>query len=165
MGIFSKLFAKPEEIDQNALYAPMTGKTVPVSQVPDATFAEGMLGEGIAILPADGRVYAPCNGTVETMFETGHAVSLTGDNGAEILIHVGLETVSLGGKCFKIHVKNGQKVRKGQLLMEADLDGIRAAGLDTITPVLVCNYDDFSQFQASAKDTVTNQDTIITLNP
>lgn len=165
MGIFSKLFAKPEEIAPNALYAPMAGKTVPVTQVPDATFAEGMLGEGIAILPSDGRVYAPCNGTVETMFETGHAVSLKGDNGAEILIHVGLETVSLGGKCFKIHVKNGQRVKKGQLLMEADLEGIRAAGLDTITPVLVCNYDDFSQFHASAKDTVTNQDTIITLNP
>lgn len=165
MGIFSKLFAQPEEIDPNALYAPMAGKTVPVSQVPDATFAEGMLGEGIAILPADGRVYAPCNGTVDTMFETGHAVSLKGDNGAEVLIHVGLETVSLGGKCFKIHVKNGQRVKKGQLLMEADLKEIRAAGLDTITPVLVCNYDEFSQFQVSPKDTVTNQDTIITLNP
>lgn len=165
MGIFSKLFAKPEEIDPNALYAPMAGKTVPVTQVPDATFAEGMLGEGIAILPSDGRVYAPCNGTVETMFETGHAVSLKGDNGAEILIHVGLETVSLGGKCFKIHVKNGQRVKKGQLLMEADLKEIQAAGLDTITPVLVCNYDEFSQFQVSPKDTVTNQDTIITLNP
>lgn len=164
MGIFTKLFGKPEDIDPNALYAPMLGQAVPVTEVPDATFAEGMLGQGIAIIPSDGRVCAPCNATVENMFETGHAVSLTAENGAEILIHVGLETVSLGGKCFKIHVKNGQKVKKGQLLMEVDLEGIRAAGLDTITPVLVCNYDDFSQFEVSTGNTVTHQDTIITLS-
>ena len=80
---------------------------MPVTEVPDPTFAEGMLGEGIAILPTDGKVCAPCNGTVETMFDTGHAVSIAAENGAEILIHVGLETVGLGGKCFKVHVKNG----------------------------------------------------------
>ena len=98
------------------------------------------------------------------MFDTGHAISLTAENGAEILIHVGLETVGLGGKCFKIHVRNGQKVKKGQLLFEADLAGIKAAGLNTISPVLVCNYDEFSTFQMSTGEYVTNNNTIIELS-
>lgn len=163
MGIFSKLFTKNEEIDPMGIYAPMAGKTVPVTEVPDPTFSEGMLGEGIAIIPSDGKVYAPCNATVETMFETGHAVSLTAENGAELLIHVGLETVGLGGKCFKVHVKNGQKVKKGQLLFEADLAGIKAAGLNTITPVLLCNFDAFSTFSVTTGKDVTNHDVVIDL--
>lgn len=114
MGIFSKWFAKPEEIAPNALYAPMAGKTVPLTQVPDATFAEGMLGEGVAILPRDGRVYAPCNGTVETMFETGHAVSLweeTYENQQrekQLLASMkGLEDVTLDGKRLMLYCNIG----------------------------------------------------------
>lgn len=145
------------------IYAPMAGQAVPVTEVPDPTFSEGMLGEGIAIIPSDGKVYAPCNATVETMFETGHAVSLTADNGAELLIHVGLETVGLSGKCFKVHVKNGQKVKKGQLLFEADLAGIKAAGLNTITPVLLCNSDACSVFSVTTGKDVTNHDVVIDL--
>ena len=164
MGIFSRLFTKHEEMNPNHIYAPMAGQTVSVTEVPDETFSEKMLGEGIAIIPTDGRVYAPCNATVDTMFETGHACSLVAENGAEILIHVGLETVGLGGKCFKVHVKNGQKVKKGQLMFEADLEGIKAAGLNTITPVLVCNYDEFSTFQMSTGEYVTNNNTIIELS-
>lgn len=163
MSIFSKLFEKNEEIDPMGIYAPMAGRAVPVTEVPDPTFAEGMLGEGIAIIPSDGRVYAPCNATVETMFETGHAVSLTSENGAELLIHVGLETVGLGGKCFKTHVKNGQKVKKGQLLVEADLAGIQAAGLNTITPVLICNCDAFSGLNTTTGKNVTVHDVVIGL--
>ena len=165
MVFFSKLFTKNEEtVNPNQIFAPMAGQTVPVTEVPDPTFAEGMLGEGIAILPTDGKVCAPCNGTVETMFDTGHAVTIVAENGAEILIHVGLETVGLGGKCFKVHVKNGQKVKKGQLLFEADLAGIEAAGLNTITPVLVCNPDDFSTFHVTTGRNVTNNDVVINLN-
>ena len=112
MGLFDKLFGKKEEtFDPNHIFAPMAGQTVPVAEVPDPTFAQGILGEGIAIIPDDGKVYAPCNATVDTMFDAGHAISLVAENGAEILIHVGLETVGLGGKCFKVHVKNGQKVK------------------------------------------------------
>ncbi len=165
MGFFSKLFTKNEEtVNPNQIFAPMAGQTVPVTEVPDPTFAEGMLGEGIAILPTDGKVCAPCSGTVETMFDTGHAVTIVAENGAEILIHVGLETVGLGGKCFKVHVKNGQKVKKGQLLFEADLAGIEAAGLNTITPVLVCNPDDFSALHVTTGGNVTNNDVVIDLN-
>ena len=117
MGFFDKLFGKKLE----GIYAPIAGKAVAITEVPDPTFAEGMLGNGIAIEPADGKVYAPCDATVDMMFDTGHAVSLVTESGAEILIHVGLETVGLEGKPFTVHVQNGDKVKKGQLLIEADL--------------------------------------------
>ena len=120
MGIFKKIFGK----NMDEFCAPMTGKAVAISEVPDPTFAEGMLGNGIAIEPTEGKVYAPCDATVDMMFTTGHAVSLIADCGAEILIHVGLETVGLEGKPFTVHAHDGDKVKKGQLLIEAD----RAAG-------------------------------------
>lgn len=165
MSFFSKLFSKKEKsINPNHIFAPMAGQAVPVTEVPDPTFAQGMLGEGIAIIPADGKVYAPCNATVDSMFETGHAISLVAESGAEILIHVGLETVGLSGKCFNTYVKNGQKVKKGQLMFEADLEGIKAAGLNTITPVLVCNPDDFASLNLSTGKDVTGSDVIIELS-
>ena len=161
MGFFSKLFAKKEVFDGSHLYAPLNGKAVPISEVPDPTFSEGMLGNGIAIIPTDGKVYAPGDATVETMFTTGHAVSLSTPNGAELLIHVGLETVGLNGAPFTVHVKDGDKVTKGQLMFEADLDAIQAAGLPIITPVLVCNSDDFSTFNVTTGKDVTNADVVI----
>ena len=162
MGFFSKLFGKAEK-NNNGIYAPIAGQAVPVTEVPDPTFAEGMLGNGIAIIPSEGKVYAPCNATVDMMFTTGHAVSLVADNGAEILIHVGLETVSLEGKPFKVHVENGQKVKKGDLMIEVDLEAVKAAGLNTITPVLVCNSDDFTTFNTTVNKAVTNEDVVIDL--
>ena len=164
MGFFSKLFGKNEEkLNPNHLYAPMAGAAVPVTEVPDPTFAEGMLGDGIAIIPTDGKVCAPCDATVDMMFTTGHAVSLVADFGAEILIHVGLETVGLEGKCFTVHVENGQKVKKGDLMIEVDLEGVKAAGLNTITPVLICNTDDYKTFNTFTGKAVTNADVAIEL--
>ena len=122
-----------------------------------------VLGNGIAIEPAEGKVYAPCDATVDMMFTTGHAVSLVADNGAEILIHVGLETVSLEGKPFTVHIANGDKVKKGQLLIEADLEAIKAAGLPTITPMLICNTDDYPTFNTIVGKNVTNEDVVIEL--
>ena len=159
MGFFKKLFSKPAD----ALYAPIAGKAVAISEVPDPTFAEGMLGNGIAIEPAEGKVYAPCDATVDMMFTTGHAVSLVADFGAEILIHVGLETVSLEGKPFTVHVANGDKVRKGQLLIEVDLEAVKAAGLPTVTPVVICNTDDYPTFNTFVGKAVTNEDVVIEL--
>ena len=159
MGLFKKMFGKKTD----DFYAPMAGKAVPIDDVPDPTFAEGMLGNGIAIEPAEGKVYAPCDATVDTMFPTGHAVSLVADCGAEILIHVGLETVSLEGKPFKVHAANGDKVKKGQLLIEVDLDAVRAAGLPTITPMVVCNTDEYSTFNTNVGKTVSNDDVVIEL--
>ena len=159
MGFFSKLFKKPVD----SFYAPMAGKAVAITEVPDPTFAEGMLGNGIAIEPAEGKVYAPCDATVDMMFTTGHAVSLVADNGAEILIHVGLETVSLEGKPFTVHAANGDKVKKGQLLIEVDLDAVKAAGLPTITPMVVCNTDEYPTFDTFVGKDVTNEDVVIAL--
>ncbi len=157
MGFFTKLFGK----NTDDFYAPMAGKAVPITEVPDPTFAECMLGNGIAIEPVDGKVYAPCDATVDMMFTTGHAVSLVAACGAEILIHVGLETVSLEGKPFTIHVANGDEVKKGQLLMEADLEAITAAGLNTITSVVICNTDDYGIFNAYTGKDVTNADVVM----
>ena len=159
MGFFKKLFGKKTD----DFYAPMAGKAVPITEVPDPTFAESMLGNGIAIEPAEGKVFSPCDATVDMMFSTGHAVSLVADCGAEILIHVGLETVSLEGKPFTVHVSNGDKVKKGQLLMEVDLEAVKAAGLPTITPMVVCNTDDYPTFNTFVGKDVTNDDVVIGL--
>ena len=159
MGIFKKLFGKP----MDELCAPVKGNAVPVAQVPDATFAEEMLGKGIAIEPTEGKILAPCDATVDMMFETGHAISLVADFGAEILIHVGLETVSLKGEHFTIHCANGDKVKKGQLLIEFDIDAIKAAGFNTITPMLVCNSADYATFKTNVNKAVTNDDVVIEL--
>lgn len=159
MGFFKKLFGKKTD----DFYAPMAGKAVPITEVPDPTFAEGLLGNGIAIEPSEGKVYAPCDGTLDTVFPTGHALTIIADNGAEILIHVGLETVSLEGKPFTIHAANGSKVTKGDLLLEVDLEAVKAAGLPTITPMLICNTDEFPTFNTLVGKDVTNDDVVIEL--
>ena len=160
MGIFKKLFGKP----MDELCAPVAGNAVPVSQVPDPTFAEELLGKGIAIEPTEGKILAPCDATVDMMFETGHAISLVADFGAELLIHVGLETVSLKGEHFTIHCANGDKVKKGDLLIEFDLEAIKAAGFNTITPMLVCNSADYGTFKTNVGKPVTNSDVVIELS-
>ena len=100
------------------------------------------------IIPADGRVVSPVNGTVETVFDTLHAIGLKSEDGVEILIHVGLDTVKLGGKHFKAHVKNGDKVEVGTLLVEADLEKIKGEGYDVITPVIISNSFDYGDVLA-----------------
>ena len=163
MGLFDKLFGKKEEINPNHVYAPLAGEAVAISEVPDPTFSSGAMGNGIAIKPTDGKVCSPVNGTVDMMFDTGHAVTLVSDNGIEILIHVGLETVGLEGKPFQVKGQNGQKVKKGDILMIADLAAIEAAGLPTITPVLICNTDDYTTFNTTTGKAVTNADVVIEL--
>lgn len=159
MVFLKKLFGKSTD----ALYAPVAGNAVPVSKVPDPTFAEELLGKGIAVEPTEGKVYAPCDATVDMMFETGHAVSLVADCGAEVLIHVGLETVSLKGEHFTVHAANGDKVKKGDLLIEFDLDAIRAKGFNVITPMLVCNSSEYNTFKTNVGKAVTNEDVVIEL--
>ena len=119
--------------------APVPGKVVSISHVPDETFSGGILGKGFAVEPSEGKVYAPFDGTCITIFETLHAMGLESDSGVSLLIHVGLETVGLEGRPFKAHIKSGEKIKKGQLLLEFDIDEIKAAGCPTITPVLVSN--------------------------
>lgn len=106
MGFFSKMFGPSKDV----ICAPVAGEAVPISEVSDPTFGQEILGKGIAIRPADGKVVAPCDATVDMMFDTGHAVSLVASFGAEILIHTGLDTVNLKGKHYKIHCKSSDKV-------------------------------------------------------
>ena len=129
--------------------APIKGEAVPVSEVSDPTFGEKILGDGIAIKPSEGKVVAPVDATVEMMFDTGHAVSLHSDDGTDILIHVGLDTVALKGQHFKVHAANGQKVSKGDLLIEFDIEAIKAAGYDTISPLVICNTPDYKEVKTS----------------
>ena len=161
MGIFDKLFGKKSS--DITLGAPVAGEAVPLNQVSDPTFGEEILGKGVAIKPTGNQIVSPCDATVDLMFETGHSVSLKGDNGAEILIHVGLETVSLGGKHFKTIAKTGDHVTKGQLLIEFDREAIAAEGLDTITPMVICNTPDYHAVTAYTGKTVAPGDTVLGL--
>ena len=134
--------------------APLKGEVVESSAINDPTFAEEMLGKGMAIKPAEGKVYAPFDGTVAMIFHTKHAVSLVSDKGAEVLIHVGLDTVMLKGEHYTAHVENGAVVKKGDLLLEFDMAAIAEAGYDTITPVVICNTDDYKDIVRMTGKTV-----------
>lgn len=159
MALFKKLFGKKTD----EIAAPVKGQAVSIKEVSDPTFSEEILGKGIAIRPSEGKVYAPCDATVDMMFETGHAVSLLADCGAEILIHVGLDTVNLKGKHYTIHAAAGDKVTEGTLLMEFDKDAIIAEGYDVITPVIVCNSGDYTTFNVHTGKDVIPGDVLIEL--
>lgn len=135
----------------STLSCPMKGEIKALSEVNDKTFSEGILGQGVAILPSEGKLYAPCDGTVSSLFETKHAIGITSNDGVEMLVHIGLETVTLGGKYFNAKVDTDDTIKKGDLLIEFDLDAIKKEGFDTITPVLVVNADDFASVNPVAE--------------
>ena len=145
--MFGFLKGKSKEI---IIGSPVKGKAVPISQVNDPTFAEEILGKGVAIMPKDGKICAPASGEIGMVFDTLHAFSMTTKEGAEILVHVGLETVSLKGKGFTAHVKAGDKVERGDLILTADFEVIKGEGLDTIIPVIVCNTDEYKDVESLA---------------
>lgn len=147
------------------LGAPAKGKAVPLTEVNDPTFSEGMLGQGVAVIPSEGKIYAPIDGEVGMVFDTLHAVSLTADCGAEVLIHVGLDTVKMNGDGFVGHVQAGDKVKKGDLLLEVDLEKVKAAGYDTITPMLICNTDDYASVEGLSDKDVEPGDDVIKITP
>ncbi len=134
------------------IFAPMTGKVIELSGVDDGVFSEGMLGNGAAIEPTDGKVFAPFDGEVQMVYDTKHALGLISNSGVELLIHVGIDTVQLNGKYYDVKVENGQKIKKGDLLVNVDLDGISKAGYRTVTPVIVTNSDDFSEINIITND-------------
>ena len=133
-----------EEPGKEIICAPIQGEAVPSSEISDPTFQQEMLGKGIAIKPAVGKVFAPADGKIEMMIDSLHAVSMTTAGGVEVLIHVGLDTVALKGRHFKGCVKEGDTVKRGDLLIEFDMEAIKAEGYDTISPVIICNTDDYS---------------------
>ncbi len=121
----------------------LSGTVVPLSEVPDKVFSEGLMGQGLAVIPDKGEVKAPFAGTVTTVFPTKHAIGLTSDDGIELLIHIGLDTVELGGKGFTTYVETGQRVKKGDKLVEVDLESLKAANYATISPIIITNSADF----------------------
>ena len=141
--------------------APVKGRLVPLSKVNDPTFAEGILGKGAAIIPEEGNFVSPVKGRVITVFETKHAIGIAADTGAEILLHVGLNTVNLQGRHFEALVKDGDAVEVGTPILKVDLKALREAGYDTITPVLVTNSMDYAEVTAMEEKEVTSGETII----
>lgn len=140
-----------EEVNQ-----PIEGKIIPLNQVEDDAFSQEVLGKGIAIIPSKGKVYAPFDGTVITLFPTKHAIGIVSDSGCEVLIHIGMNTVQLNGKYFTSHVQQGDKVKKGQLLVEFDIDHILQEGYNIETPVIITNTKDYSNI-----NTNTNKDNVV----
>jgi glucose-specific phosphotransferase system IIA component len=130
-------------VKKDVVYAPLEGRAIPMSQVEDETFSQEMLGKGIAIEPSLGKVVAPFNGKVETLFDTKHAIGLLSDNGIEVLIHIGIDTVELGGKYYTTHISEGDKVKRGDVLVEFDMEAIKKAGYMITTPVIVTNTSDY----------------------
>ena len=145
------------------LSACLNGTVVPLADVKDEAFASGVLGNGIAIEPADGELVAPADGEISSTFETHHAVGMTTADGAELLMHIGIDTVKLGGKHFTYLVNEGDKVKKGQPLIRFELEAIKAEGYPVTTPVIVCNTDDYAAVEAKASGTVKQGDALLEL--
>ena len=145
------------------LSACLNGTVVPLADVKDEAFASGVLGDGIAIEPSDGELVAPTDGEISSTFETHHAVGMTTADGAELLMHIGIDTVKLGGKHFTYLVNEGDKVKKGQPLIRFELEAIKAEGYPVTTPVIVCNTDDYAVVEAKASGTVKQGDALLEL--
>lgn len=145
-------------VEAEEITSPVNGNVVATTEVADETFASEMLGTTVAVEPTDGKIVAPCDGEVMNIFDTGHAVCIATEAGAELLIHIGIDTVSMDGKGFVKKVADGAKVRKGDVLIEADLDAIKAAGHPATTMMILTNADDFSKVEKTAAGTVTTAD-------
>lgn len=144
-----------------SIIAPLSGEIVALEQVPDPVFSEKALGDGIAILPEDGKVYSPVNGVVATVAATKHAYGFQSDDGLDVLVHVGLETVGLNGEGFTVHIKEGDRVKVGDLVAEADLSFLKSKNLNLITPVLICDGMDDKQMQPCSGKVTAGQDAVI----
>ena len=160
MGFFDKLFGGKAASETKfsgqkmTVMLPIDGKVIPLEQLPDETFATAILGPGCGLEPTGDMVYAPFDGTVNQVASTLHAVGLTSDDGIEVLIHVGMDTVEMNGKGFKALVKEGDKVKAGTPLLKVDLDAIKAAGHPTATAIIVTNGDDMGELKMLAEGDV-----------
>lgn len=145
------------------ILAPLTGKAVPLSEVPDSVFSEKVLGDGVAIIPADGKIVSPVDGEISTVAETSHAYGFTSEDGQEVLVHVGLETVSLNGECFKVYGKAGDKVKAGDLVAEVDLEYLKEKEINPITPVLICSDTEGKELQYTEGDVKAGESKVLVL--
>ena len=150
-------------VKKEVMASPLNGKAIPLSEVADAAFSSEMLGKGVAIDPADGNVCAPCDGTVSMLFPTKHAIGLVSDSGAELLIHVGMDTVKLEGQHFTAHVQEGDKVKKGQLLITCDIEAVKKEGYSMVTPIIVSNTDDYLDVVPMKQGAIKKEEELLTL--
>ena len=144
-----------EEKEEKEIESPLAGTVIPLSEVHDEVFASAMMGKGCAVIPEEGKVYAPFDGKVVGLLDSHHAVGMESTDGVEVLIHVGMDTVKLNGRCFTIHVEEGEQVKKGQLLLEFDIPGIKEAGYEVTTPIIITNSDEFNDVETKAEGKVT----------
>jgi len=136
------------------LAAHMNGTVLPMEEVQDEAFSNRVLGDGVAIEPSEGKLYAPADAEVDNLFDTHHAIGLVTEDGVEILLHIGINTVELGGKHFEAHVEVGQKVKKGDLLISFDMDAVKAAGYLCTTPMIICNTEDYQSVTPTAEGSI-----------
>ncbi|MBR6268562.1 MAG: PTS glucose transporter subunit IIA, partial [Selenomonadaceae bacterium] len=134
------------------LSSPLNGKMVPLQDIKDPVFSSGAMGRGMAVVEPDGKVYAPFDGEITVFFETKHAIGLKSEDGVELLIHVGMDTVELKGECFTAKAQQGEKVKRGQLLLEFDPEGIKKAGFEVTTPVVVTNHTEYGNITFELMD-------------
>lgn len=153
--------SQPADAADAEIKVPVNGKIIPLSEVNDPMFAQETLGKGAAVIPENGRICAPCDGVISALYPTGHAIGIVSKEGAEVLIHIGMDTVTLEGKGFQVFVQNGQSVKCGDVLVEADLEVIKAAGLDIITPVVITNTDQYAEIQMTDPGEKTAGDTML----
>ena len=151
------------EMKGSVLGAHMNGEAMPLSEVKDEAFASGALGEGVAIEPSEGKLFAPADGTIETVFTTKHAVGMTTDEGTELLLHIGIDTVRLEGRHFEAHVEPEQHVKKGDLLVTFDIPAIKAEGYPCTTPMIVCNTDDYNEVKQLSGGSVRAGDDLLSV--
>lgn len=154
-------FADEKEI---TLCSHLNGTVVPLENVEDAVFSQKILGNGIAVEPSEGKLFSPCDGRIENVFDTKHAINLVSEDGAEILLHIGIDTVKLDGKYFEAHVSDGQQVKKGDLLISFDIGKIREAGFLLTTPLIICNSDDYSSAEALSEGSISAGDKLLRLS-
>lgn len=136
MGLFDMFKKKNDEKKSVVICSPLSGELASIDQTPDEAFASKMMGDGVVIIPSDGEVVAPFDGKVEMVFPTKHAIGLSSNDGVQILIHFGIDTNSLDGEGFEVFVEQGQEVKKGQKLLNADIDFIKSKGISTHVPVV-----------------------------
>ncbi|PTM56544.1 PTS sugar transporter subunit IIA [Desmospora activa] len=160
--MFKKWFKK--SANEQVIKAPLRGRVVALSEVPDPVFAEKMMGDGVAIQPEEGTLYSPVEGEVVQLFPTHHAIGLQTADGLELLLHIGLETVSMEGEGFSAHVKVGDKVKNGDPLIDFSLDLVKEKAKSTITPIVITNMDKVDKLEPHYSDAVQTGDTILTVS-
>jgi PTS system beta-glucosides-specific IIC component len=150
-------------VKKEIVASPLKGEVIPLAEVKDEAFSTGVLGKGVAVEPTEGKVISPINGTVISVVDTGHAIGITSDTGAEIIIHIGMDTVELKGKYFNTKVNQGDIIKIGEILIEFDIEAIKKEGYVLTTPIVVTNSDSYLDIIATDKKNVDYKDDLITI--